>query len=526
MLQDDCSHRLLPGYDDDEVASPPFRFARFEQLMSFSYLCHIRHPSEYSYDVLHWLSKRQPDWRWAYAHHLWECNHAATCDDDTFVAFDLLRSRAGGLTPTAGMKPIIDAILIHEQNGPVRWMLEAHLLLRKPPTNLAAKLGLHPVTIRYFESWFFDVAWWRTNPNYIGAMSVIGGSPWLGYADDDLGPIWRHMAYFSQSERCLDIVVAVTTGFGLQRFPEQTCDNARIWVDDLRLGVVFHPDDVIELHNRQRVEDYRAQMASEGKAVRLNVKRRRLRSLPVRRIQKIRDRQAARKKERVREERTRLQHLLRESDRLWKETWMWLQALVEARVLLARDSRGQKRKARRKVGSQHSRCPSDSLEPGADLRTRLMSLNREAAGGDPRSICALRLFLDERPGILSGVIALNRQSMALWADHQYRPEEIDGREGTALERVVKDAVCITEFNCRHSDFLLDSGPATPLSYAARRARIEKADYRLRRAERLLARLRTIDVLAVTGDPRIVTRAPARPGSAVAMDDPCNARRSA
>jgi hypothetical protein len=253
MAPDECPTRLLPGYDDDEVESPPFRFGHFEQLMAASHLACIRHPDESSYDLTEWFTRLAPHWRWAQAHHCLKHKDFSSCDEDTFVAFELLRTRAGTFDLRPGIHPLVEAILIYERNGRIRWLLESHLLLPEPPSNLAEKLKLHPVTVRMYERWFFDVRRWLTKSSWIRSRA-LGGCAWFGFADDDLGPVWRRMAYYGGSERILDIAVAVTTGAGRERFSRDECDEVRLLVEEWRLSAVHDPDRVIQLRHRLEAE--------------------------------------------------------------------------------------------------------------------------------------------------------------------------------------------------------------------------------------------------------------------------------
>jgi hypothetical protein len=253
MARDECSTRLLPGYDDDEVESPPFRFDRFEQLMAASHLAHIRHPAESSYGLTEWFTRLAPHWRWAQAHHCLRHKDFTSCDEDTIIAFELLNARAGEFNLYPGIHPLVEAILIYERSSRIRWLLEAHLLLPEPPTNLAQKLRLHPVTVRMYERWFFDVRRWLKKSSWINARA-LGGCAWFGFADDDLGPIWRRMAYYSRSERVLDITVAVTTGTGRERFSDDECDQVQCLVESMRLSPLREPDRVIQLRHRLEAE--------------------------------------------------------------------------------------------------------------------------------------------------------------------------------------------------------------------------------------------------------------------------------
>jgi hypothetical protein len=148
---------------------------------------------------------------------------------------------------------LVEAILIYERNGRIRWLLEAHLLLPEPPSNLAQKLKLHPVTARMYERWFFDVRRWLTKSSWINARA-LGGCAWFGFEDDDLGPIWRRMAYYSGSERVLDITVAVTTGVGRERFTRDECDEVQLLVESMRISPLREPDRVIQLRHRLEAE--------------------------------------------------------------------------------------------------------------------------------------------------------------------------------------------------------------------------------------------------------------------------------
>jgi hypothetical protein len=253
VCQELHSYRLLPGFDDDEVNSPRFPFARFEALMATSYLNHIRHPQESRYQVTNWLTKLAPHWRWAQAHSFIEAGRASFCDDDTYTAYDVLRTRARGLVADPDILPLVTAILIYEKNDRTRWLLESHLLLPELPANLAGKLGLAPATIQYYESWFFDVRWRLTRSSWISARA-LGGCPWLGLEDDDWAPIWRRVAYCTKSERMLDTAVAITTGVGRERFCEIERDAMQLWIEEKRMSPVSQPDKVLQLYRRLQAE--------------------------------------------------------------------------------------------------------------------------------------------------------------------------------------------------------------------------------------------------------------------------------
>jgi hypothetical protein len=246
------SSRLLPGLDDDEVDAPPFPFTRFERQMSISYLAHIRDPAETTYPFTDWSSRRVPHWRWAGAHHFFHAKRFCWCDDETDMAHRLLRSRTGEYELAPWIKPLVDAVLIHERNDRLRWLLESHLLLPEPPPNLAAKLGLRPITIRHYESLFFDVRDRLSASAWINAHA-LGGCAWNGFADEDLAPIWRRMAYYTASERILDITVAVTTGVGRERFPEEECEEVQLWIEDMRLSPLLERDRT-QIDRRLRAE--------------------------------------------------------------------------------------------------------------------------------------------------------------------------------------------------------------------------------------------------------------------------------
>ena len=250
---------------------------------------------------------------------------------------------------------------------------------------------------------------------------------------------------------------------------------------------------------RGKAKYYYKPVRVEGKSRKIYVG-----SGPAGRIHEILDRQATRKRQPLREAQARIRNLMREGDRLWGETWSWLWPLAEAQMLLAGyyRHRGQWRKVHHKARTRHTRYPSAALEPATDSRTWLRQLNRAANGGDPEALSALGVFLNECPDVLTQIETLNRAALALWADHQYRPDETDRPETTTLEQVLKDAVYVAELNRRHADSLLESGATTALGFAARHARIEKADNRLRRTQQLLIRMRA--TLLAGGDDRSVT----------------------
>ena len=205
---------------------------------------------------------------------------------------------------------------------------------------------------------------------------------------------------------------------------------------------------------------------------------------PAGRAHEILDRQAKRKNQPLRDAQARVRLLMRESDRLWNETWSWLLPLCDAHLPLAGyyRHRGQWRKVRQTSRTRHTRRLF-AFEPETDLRHCLRALKHAANGSDPNRLAELQMFLSDSPGILTQIEDLNRTSIELWAAHQYRSDETGHPDANLLERVLIDAVRIAEMNRRHSNSLIEPGAVTALAYSIRprrrRSRVGPGDYQLR-----------------------------------------------
>jgi hypothetical protein len=242
-------------YETGSLLPPEPGFDRFIGAMARIHLRRMQRPVEPVYTPLAWISHNRPEWRWNLAHYLLFQRAKRTskfADESVHAARDLLSLRLEDQPPGPAYIPPIDAVLIYERDQRDRWLLEAHLLVTDLPPNLSAKLGLSPETVDYYASWFFDV------------RGQIGSSPWIthyalgdhpinGFADADLAPVWKRIAYFC-GERKLDIAVAVTTGIGLDRYSESERDGVQLLIEQLRLSLIRQPERVFQFERRQQAE--------------------------------------------------------------------------------------------------------------------------------------------------------------------------------------------------------------------------------------------------------------------------------
>lgn len=241
--------------DVDEVPEG-YSFRRFLDVMTATHIRRIRDPADASFPLLAWWNRSIPAWRWAHAHFLLGCRSLAEfggADEPTHLAYDLLRHRAKNLIPRSGFEAHIDAILLYERNGPDRWLLESHLLLPELPANLAQKLGIDPASLEYYALWFFDVRDRLSKSSWIYA-TAMGPPGFDGFADDDLAPVWKRIAY-TRGERALDIAVALTARVvDLSKYSIDECEEIELAIEELRLSLVRHPKRILQIERRLKAE--------------------------------------------------------------------------------------------------------------------------------------------------------------------------------------------------------------------------------------------------------------------------------
>ena len=187
-------------------------------------------------EILSSHSKSVPAWRWGLARFLEASadpieGHSA--DHIILAAAQFLRDRVNRVPPDSDAQVLADAISIFERNERDRWLLEAHLLLKKRLAGISRKLKLNPVVMKLYEKLFFDVRRRLSQTMWIATHAIGSTTPHFGYEDHDLGPIWRIAGYYF-GEDVLDAVVAVTTGTGLDNFTVEKAACAAV----LKLGLV------------------------------------------------------------------------------------------------------------------------------------------------------------------------------------------------------------------------------------------------------------------------------------------------
>ena len=180
-------------------------------------------------------------------------SHCRNADDHTLLAVELLRARVNMQKNLLwGSRHLIEAALIYERDEADRWLLEAHLLLPRLLCGVPRKLGISACTMKYYARFFFDVRRALKSRGWING-NALGPPPHYGYADHELSPIWKRMAY-QYGERMLDICLAVTTGRGREKYTLDELDTVEFLVEELRLSLVRFPKRIIQLQLRHEAD--------------------------------------------------------------------------------------------------------------------------------------------------------------------------------------------------------------------------------------------------------------------------------
>ncbi|MDB5312325.1 MAG: hypothetical protein JWO38_6527 [Gemmataceae bacterium] len=196
-----------------------------------------------------------PHWRWDRARVLAaDPVRGKDWDDDqqTIAAVEFLMGRARNDGPPSADPALAAAAALFETNGPSRWLLEANVLTGRPAAAVAGKLGLDPPVVTRFEQLFFDVRPWLSTGIWVLAHAC-GSGPHTGFAPDDLGNLWRWVA-FNQGEPMLDLVHAVTTGAGRERYTAEELEAAELVVGVARLPISRFPKQFAQLNLRWRAD--------------------------------------------------------------------------------------------------------------------------------------------------------------------------------------------------------------------------------------------------------------------------------
>jgi hypothetical protein len=120
---------------------------------------------------------------------------------------------------------------IAEQDNPRRWELESRVLANQPVNEISARCGLLPEVIGTYEALFFDVRA-RLGAGIWITSTVIGDGLQRGFADHEVGPLWRALAYFGGPL----ILDALLDAFHAARRPDEP----------LTLSIYLRPDSGID----------------------------------------------------------------------------------------------------------------------------------------------------------------------------------------------------------------------------------------------------------------------------------------
>ena len=183
---------------------------------------------------------RPVDWRWQRAKQLLERNSGPDryldddliCDARGFCAAVGKRKGENRLAKLANDYPdMFEAWQLSEQgdNELAHFEVEARLLADEPSGSIAAKVGMRPGAVDYYESWFFNVRDRLQSPGYI-THTVIGKSIQCGLSEREFDVLWKLYGYWG-GPHVLDSIIY--RGHGSPR-PEKPEEVAAFWADDIK----------------------------------------------------------------------------------------------------------------------------------------------------------------------------------------------------------------------------------------------------------------------------------------------------
>jgi hypothetical protein len=153
---------------------------------------------------------RALDWRWQCAQQLAADGRRSQLDPETTAAVDYLRAghRCSDDRTRAGLATTWPALAaahqLAENDGPLRWEVEARLLARQTDAEIAQACQLAPQNVAWFESLFFHVRDRLDSLDWIA--SKIGHGAIL---PGDLRRIWRYFGYHA-GVLVLETIIAVS----------------------------------------------------------------------------------------------------------------------------------------------------------------------------------------------------------------------------------------------------------------------------------------------------------------------------
>jgi hypothetical protein len=147
--------------------------------------------------------------------------------------------------------PVAKAIKIFRQDEQICWKLEALILARQRTKAIATRLQILPDVALLYEAIFFDI---RPRLRYPSSVNeLFGYSPHLGFAEDDLGTLWKWLAYH-RGVHALDLALAVTIGEGRENFSQTALDDATVFIEQARIRTVGNGRRLLQLSARFEAE--------------------------------------------------------------------------------------------------------------------------------------------------------------------------------------------------------------------------------------------------------------------------------
>ncbi len=173
--------------------------------------------------VAHWHPCRTLAWRWESAVEIAESERDVLTHLDppeVADAVEYLRARgrdeSGREHARERWRDLDDACTLAQESGPRRWEVEARILARQTDETIAARVGLTPATIRYYQRLFFSVREFLGAADWV-TVKAVGWGPFM-LRLPTLGEIWKGLAYHGGAH-VLELVIATTMD---RPFPDWT----------------------------------------------------------------------------------------------------------------------------------------------------------------------------------------------------------------------------------------------------------------------------------------------------------------
>jgi hypothetical protein len=132
----------------------------------------------------------------------------------TRTARYIVQLRADGKPDPVQLAAILDAERIYDDDGPVRWEVEARTLARESNRSISTKCGLSPDRVRAYQQLFFGVEDRLAARDYIHLQVIGTGEPWL---PTDVGKVWLYFGY-AGGPAVLDQIISHFKQVGLPNY--------------------------------------------------------------------------------------------------------------------------------------------------------------------------------------------------------------------------------------------------------------------------------------------------------------------